>query len=715
MGQENIVVKLEEKNKLDTVSVWELMGNNFYVPDYQRGYRWTKTEVIKLLADLREYIESYNESEKKSFYCLQPLVVYFNRKKDAWEVIDGQQRLTTLFLLLNSQNSVLRDIKEDHDVDIFKLTYSGRTDCETFLNSQGSENENSIQHFIRLLSKRSSKDIKIETKDFPIQIENIDYYHICNALSAISNYIKGSQNFNYRDFIYSVINVMNQKNRPIVKFIWYDVTSEIEEGKINSEEVFSRLNVGKINLTNAELIKALFLNRVDIEAEENLKKISNNKIEDIGKLKIQITEPLKTKIAADWDMIEHSLSEPDFWAFIYGKDDNYYDTRIEFLFDLIKGKKRDDEEYYTFDKYVSEFKSNDPEGASGDNSILGKWKQITDCYFLYKNWYEDRQLYHLIGFLRYKKVNIETITKIQSSANTNSDFVKKLRRLCVKYALFDKKELKALENNSAENESIDKNFDQFVKDRLSDLTYDEVNKEQIESTLLLFNVLSSIDCEKDSSRFSFVDYYNEKWDIEHVRSQTDKKLSGTDRVDWILTNLGYFSGVFFPFESVERTGKEQIINKMVQEIEENLGELKKEKIMNSCKKYPNGVSAGEIVEGLIELLKDRKEIIEIETSTVYKMIRDGVFGEKSNPLFNKHSISNLVLLDQGTNRGYKNAFFPVKRQWIYSREKSGVYILPCTRNVFSKVYSHKLIDLMNWSQDDATRYMEEIEKCLTNI
>ena len=61
----------------------------FYVPDYQRGYRWND-EVTMLLNDIDEIPEGKN-------YSLQPIVVKkIDEKK--YELIDGQQRLTTIFL-----------------------------------------------------------------------------------------------------------------------------------------------------------------------------------------------------------------------------------------------------------------------------------------------------------------------------------------------------------------------------------------------------------------------------------------------------------------------------------------------------------------------------------------------------------------------------------------------------------------------------------------
>ena len=121
--------KESKKQKLDTVTVWELMNNSFYIPDYQRGYRWTAFEVRKLLEDLHEYIQEDKDGD--SFYCMQPLVVFYNAEKEAWEVIDGQQRLTTLYLILSQKRSRL--IEDNPEMKFFNLTYQSRPDSQALL------------------------------------------------------------------------------------------------------------------------------------------------------------------------------------------------------------------------------------------------------------------------------------------------------------------------------------------------------------------------------------------------------------------------------------------------------------------------------------------------------------------------------------------------------------------------------------------------------
>lgn len=76
------------------------LSGNFRLPGYQRGYRWTSDEIERLLDDLFEW----NENSPKGFYYLQPIVVKNLGKNadgiDEYELIDGQQRLTTIYLIL---------------------------------------------------------------------------------------------------------------------------------------------------------------------------------------------------------------------------------------------------------------------------------------------------------------------------------------------------------------------------------------------------------------------------------------------------------------------------------------------------------------------------------------------------------------------------------------------------------------------------------------
>lgn len=626
---------LKEKAKLDTVTVYDLMNNNFYIPDYQRGYRWTNLEVEKLLSDLEEFF-SYNTTGN-AFYCMQPLVVFFNKNRNAWEVIDGQQRLTTLYLILNQQKEALKVLYPT--LSLFKLSYQSRPGSQDYLANINEAKKN----------------------------DNIDYYHIYNATQCIREYLNRKFEDGSIDFIQKIINVKNKVSSPTVKFIWYDVTEEIESKNISSEEKFSDLNIGKIGLTNAELIKALFLNYVGSDESEAL------------------------RISSEWDSIEHSLHEDAFWAYIYGNDDGRYATRIEFLFDIIRNKQPTEQnDYYTFDQYAEEIKrlsedlriKNPKAGSPEKTTVKALWKVVSDKYYLYKGWFDNKELYHIIGFLRYKKYDIKAIEAIYADPNVVdiSSFYNQLKTIA----------LKSIGDVDIRNLNYHENKDH----------------KKIFDILTLFNILSIIECEKESVRFAFDEFYNHSWDIEHVRSQTPKEIDGEGRQDWIICNVEYFSGVNYKQCELDSSGKKKY--KYIENFD-----LYKNDVLTTPSKNVE-VIPGYTVERICgELLGLFNIKTDITDSIIYDVLYNQVF--KQNSAFKyEDNVGNLVLLDQGTNRGYKNAFYPVKRKWVHRREHEGIYILPCTKNVFSKIYSSVIFDLMNWNNDDAEAYMAEIERMICN-
>lgn len=590
-------------NTLKLVPVSMLLGKEFYIPDYQRGYRWTSNEVNKLLEDLTAFFS--DDYKENPYYCMQPLVVCKDENNDRWEVIDGQQRLTTMFLLLNYLG---KELKKEPP---FEISYGSRDGSAGYLESPNKKDAN----------------------------DNIDFYHIYKASQTIKSYFE-----NYGDketFYQNLIN--SDASNQMVDFIWYDVS---EKG-IPPEEKFSDLNVGKINLTNAELIKALLLNNVSDEHQ-------------------------KIRLATEWDEIEHAFHNDDFWSFIYGENDSKYETRIELIFDILMKKgAKEANKYFTFDKYqelIKEEKNND------EDYVMDKlWKDVTNLFHHFKSWHEDRYLYHIIGYLRYLKHPIDEIFKVFNDSNSKQDFRNKLKELAIIKTIY-------------EYEKKDKKYHKLD---IPSLSYEESkDKKHIRDILMLFNILSILECNESSVNFSFSNFYKHKWDLEHVRSQTAKDIqngSKKDLKDWIICNLEYFTGVEYNKEWTIEDFKSKIIDSETYS-----------KLIGYCK------TACESLLGLLSESSDEK------IAETYKAVCTALDIKDDMDFKQTHFIGNLVLLDQTTNRGYGNAFFPIKRRFINENEKKGIYILPCTKNVFSKNYSIALSDLMNWTETDAQAYTQEI-------
>ena len=77
-------------------------------------------------------------------------------------------------------------------------------------------------------------------------------------------------------------------------------------------------------------------------------------------------------------------------------------------------------------------------------------------------------------------------------------------------------------------------------------------------------------------------------------------------------------------------------------------------------------------------------------------------------------ISNLALLDEKTNKGYKNAVFPLKRKCIIELDKTGGFVPICTKNVFLKYFSDYPPKISFWTQDDREKYEQDLMRVLTN-
>ncbi|QQN68412.1 GmrSD restriction endonuclease domain-containing protein [Comamonas testosteroni] len=97
---------MSDKQKPQLLTVQRVLSDGIYsIPVYQRNYAWGVREIGQLIADVRDYAQRNAQSQAHDYY-IGTLVVYerYTEQKAYWEVVDGQQRLTTLSLLV----SVLR-------------------------------------------------------------------------------------------------------------------------------------------------------------------------------------------------------------------------------------------------------------------------------------------------------------------------------------------------------------------------------------------------------------------------------------------------------------------------------------------------------------------------------------------------------------------------------------------------------------------------------
>ena len=446
---------------------------NFNVPAYQRGYRWNKLNVTDLLDDLLEFMQ---DDSSGKFYCLQPLVVK-KIGENRYNVIDGQQRLTTILIILKYLENLL---KEENGIDeIYTLGYETRKDSKDFL-----------------------QNIASKTQDESNQ--NMDYFCMYQAYEAIKSWF---ENKNASELLEIFTNSKDDKYH--IEFIWYEVEDNEDEVKI-----FARLNSGKIPLTNAELIKALFLNIRNLKTRSAPKECSENEI---------ITKQIE--ISKEWDEIEYTLQDDDFFKFLTKND---YPTRIELLFEILSGVKNTELDRYAIYRHFSDM------AKEGDLSHI--WTDIKKIFLTFKFWFKDTEYYHLVGFLVVS--GISNIKEIYGKAKdeTKSDF-----------NIFLKKKIK----EKIKIEDIDR-FDY------------EKNRKDIENILLFFNIATILNNKSSNIRFSFSEFSTKRWSLEHIHAQNDKGLKDKKAQDVWLENMKKY----IKEDAIEDTIKEKI-DSFIKGIENN--------------------------------------------------------------------------------------------------------------------------------------------------
>lgn len=638
-------------NSIELKSVEDLLGMSFFIPNYQRGYRWEQTQVKDLLEDILAFSKTRKEDE---IYCIQPLVVSQKDEEDilekcreassleeikrylrgTWNVVDGQQRLTTIYLIL-----CYLKIQDKYVID-----YSTR---------KGS------REFLLIFGEINTKSESIQDKSE----ENIDYFFMHNAYKAIEAWFENHNDDEKDKFQKTLL-----KN---VKFIWYQVASNQEIS------VFKRLNIGKIPLTDSELIKALFLNRGNFSFE----------CKDV--------EYIQESIASEWDQIEYRLQDDEFWSFI-NNNDYEKPTRIDLILDLIC--EHDDlkieqsnlidlgnDSHKTFRYFFNKFNQINQNLESPKNNLKSRfvndiWKKIKYYFQVFDEWYHDYRLFHYVGYLTSisKPCNASDLMELYQSSCNKEEFVERIKGKIVEKLRY----YSWLKNLKSKDEFTDYVFDQD----------ENAIKRDCVCILLLHNIETIIQQNKklvseskynlpNFTKFPFHLYKKEKWQVEHIRPYSGDDLQDKDKQKIYLS-----------------LAKEYLPN------EDGL-----------IKKIDNFLSD----KGNYDF-----------SSILEELNKTGGDNQLSDD--DKNQLWNFVLLDEATNKEYGNQIFPVKRAFIINKEKGYkvkyewkngnidgrnkieeiAFVPPCTKNVFAKTYTNMPSSMVNWTVKDAEGYLNDILETL---
>ena len=598
------------ENIIEIKSVGDLLGMKFLIPSYQRGYRWTEKQVKDLLNDVNEFEpRKIPDSDEETWYCLQPLVVKRIDKNDSrlpkdnktnwYEVIDGQQRLTTIFIILK-----LID-KEN----IFPtIIYETRPESCEFLSDINNKKDES----------------------------NIDFFFMSKSRDEVNNW-KGDKKGLVR------------KLKNDCKVIWYETND-------NAYDVFKRLNSGKISLSNAELVKALLLK------DDNFYRMNT----DALRLK-------QLEMAGEWDRIEQILHDDSFWYFINPEpeDARFNSTRIDFLLEMILRCKKiecDENDYkYDIDK---ELRLNDYFIFSTYSEQIIKdgrdsiWHDIQRIFRVMKAWYDDRQLYHYVGYL----MNLKGAEKMKTlrdliceSEKTKDQFLSGLKIRCRQSIGLTDKSTEVL-------------FEGWEYGK---------NNNEIHNVLLLFNLATTQNQISEMSRYPFDKHYEaakKKWSLEHIHAQNEKKASwDEDQFDKIKGYLRSLSA-----KGVKELNEYLVDRKTSDDIDDNT----------------------------------YKAIISAFMGKDIDVREDGNGNRTFSSEFEKDdSLTNMALLQGDKNAAFNNKLYPEKRAKLAEYENvenESLFVPICTRNVFFKHYSPNSTNPLLWDYQAGKEYVTAIVRVVAS-
>lgn len=418
----------------------DLNGKIFVIPYYQRGYRWTENEAKKLFSDFLEFTKS-GETD----YCLQPIVLqhideipaeYKNfpgrGNKTCFRVVDGQQRLTTIAILMD----VLGCGKE---WEIYYIS-EGKTLSEIL---------------------EASNDVS----DNPRPINDYFRNEVWNAFDRCEDNEK------------EAVKKLLQSNDQTVSFLCYEIPLDCNDPE--GHQAFLRLNDGKTPLTSSELIKALYMVNASGLGEEE-----------------------RMEVAKEWEIIENTLRDEQFWLMFNSKGLSDTPTRIDLLFALVMNVRLEDAKANP--RIVFEEIDKHP-----DWDLYKVWQAVLRCFWWMKSCYADVELFNYLCWVR----------------EFTDNSAKKIYDNWRKYPGpedFKKSVVEIIQNNYKE------------KTGLEQFNYD-CDKNELRKLFVLLNV---IDCNHNKERFRFDLYKKESWDIEHIDSQTPNELPDDDsKKEWLRSSF----------------------------------------------------------------------------------------------------------------------------------------------------------------------------------
>lgn len=328
------------------------------------------------------------------------------------------------------------------------------------------------------------------------------------------------------------------------------------------------------------------------------------------------------------------------------------------------------------------------------------WEKAQEIFQTLQEWFDDKELYHYIGFLICMGKSVDEIYSQWTRYTAKSDFNKTYLMPEIK---------NSLRGTDIENTYYEVNTDDKQK-------HNGGSKTNCRPILLLHNLQTVINQNNVLTgnkkyddgvfyKFPFHLYKSEGWDVEHIDSNTENKLNTIQaQREWLLN--AYFG----------------LQDKAYQQLRGRIQDFFRQYTGKAYEQSDN---------------PDKQE----ERNTQFRELKNAIEDINSSRRLSqdeKNRIWNFTLLDSSTNRSYGNAIFPAKRRAIIGKDQgkkvgtpqtdeegqimdskpenaSSSFIPPCTKYVFLKYYNTVSFDPNTWTKDDAKAYEDNIKEVLKDF
>lgn len=459
----------------------------YNIPDYQRGYEWGENNVRLLLEDLKKFLDKIyiSDTDKflddKLFYCLQHITIISKDNGEYYNVVDGQQRLTTIAIILAYFGKA--------DLLKGKLKYSSREDTGEFLNNE---------IFTRKYWEQNDKEEDVKHKD---------EFYIRAAANMVQTWDKEQTwNSNQRK---RYIEILLNRTKLIVNVV-----------SGNEEMIFANINGAKAELDGADLLRAVQITYSSKEKYEITHSDNSNEVNEY-----------RVKMGMLLDEINNWCGQKDVRTFLgrFLKDDSFDKSGfneklypINYLYRMMYEMHPDNNMPFEFRffEYGLDIKGN---GVGDDNWEM--YIELKRIYGFVRDWYESDEIYHYLSYLfsNFKsKVNFVAIYKTWENSKGKLSFITELKKEISKYIL---------EIYSSDGENNEEPAKEKLKNDLANLSFSWYhNKESLVKILILLDVIYSC---KSKYRLPINYFVSKGEDIEHIGCQTPNEEDLNNREKWL--------------------------------------------------------------------------------------------------------------------------------------------------------------------------------------